>query len=146
MVINRFSRSTQLSMKLILLINVKMRIIFGIIAFISMINTHLRVWKQSNLLAIQVLWADKISYWFELSMKSVLYTGGQLSLPKRDDCKTDEKQEWHHRTRTQHKKTHTQCGKHQTMDKKRITALERTPEGLNIVNYWPNLWPRLCCY
>ena len=38
-VIKLFSRSTQLSMKLILLINVKMPTIVGILTFISRINT-----------------------------------------------------------------------------------------------------------
>ena len=38
-VIKLFSRSTQLSTKFILLINIKMPIIVGILTFISMINT-----------------------------------------------------------------------------------------------------------
>ena len=47
-VINFFQCSIQLSMKLILLINVKMPTIVGILTFISMIKQHLRGLKQET--------------------------------------------------------------------------------------------------
>ena len=48
-VIKLFSCSTQLSMKFILLINVKMPIIVGILTFITMINTLSERLKARNL-------------------------------------------------------------------------------------------------
>ena len=48
-VIKLFSYSTQLSMKFILLINVKMPTIVGILTFISMINTTSERLKSKNL-------------------------------------------------------------------------------------------------
>ena len=48
-VINLFSCSTQLRMKFILLINVKMPTIVGILTFISMINTTSERLKARNL-------------------------------------------------------------------------------------------------
>ena len=47
-VIKLFSCSTQLSTKLILLINVKMLTIDGILTFISMINTTSEIFKERN--------------------------------------------------------------------------------------------------
>ena len=47
-VIKLFSYSTQLSMKFILLINVKMPTIVGILTFISMINTSSERLKARN--------------------------------------------------------------------------------------------------
>ena len=47
-VIKLFSCSTQLSMKFILLINVKMPTIVGILTFISMINTASERFKARN--------------------------------------------------------------------------------------------------
>ena len=47
-VIKLFSCSTQLSMKFILLINVKMPTIVGILTFISMIITTSKSWKARN--------------------------------------------------------------------------------------------------
>ena len=47
-VIKLFSYSTQLSTKIILLINVKMRTIVGILTFISMINTTPKRLKARN--------------------------------------------------------------------------------------------------
>ena len=49
-VIKLFSCSTQLSMKFILIINVKMPIIVGILTFISMINTTSEGLKARNFL------------------------------------------------------------------------------------------------
>ena len=49
-VIQLFSHSTQLSLKFIMLINVKMSTIFGILTFIGMINT-----TSEGLKAIKVL-------------------------------------------------------------------------------------------
>ena len=48
MVIKLFSCSNQLSMKFILLINVKMPTIVGILTFISMINTTSEMHKARN--------------------------------------------------------------------------------------------------
>ena len=45
-VVNLFSRSTQLNMKFILLINVKMPAIAGILTFISRINTTTQVFVR----------------------------------------------------------------------------------------------------
>ena len=51
-VIKPFSYSTQLSIKFILLINVKMTTIVGILTFISMINTaSLRLKRDTSLFA-----------------------------------------------------------------------------------------------
>ena len=54
-VIKLFSYSTQLSMKFILLLNVKMPTIVGILTFISMINKHLRDLKQEFSLFVGIL-------------------------------------------------------------------------------------------
>ena len=51
-VIKLFPCSTQLSMKFILLINVKMPTIVGILTFMSLINTHLRDLKQETSLLV----------------------------------------------------------------------------------------------
>ena len=53
-VIKRFPCSTQLSMKLILLINVKMPTIVGILTFISMTNTTSERLKAAKLLYLSV--------------------------------------------------------------------------------------------
>ena len=52
-VINRFSYSTQLSTKFILLINVKMPTIVGTLTFISMINTTSERFKERNFFICQ---------------------------------------------------------------------------------------------
>ena len=52
-VIKLFSCSTQLSMKFILLINVKMSTIVGILTFISMINTTSERLKARNFFICQ---------------------------------------------------------------------------------------------
>ena len=54
-VIKLFSCSTQLSKKLVLLINVKMQAIVGIITFISMINTSSERLKARNSLLVGIL-------------------------------------------------------------------------------------------
>ena len=50
-----FSCSTKLSMKLIILINVKMPTMVGILTFISMLNATNKVWKQNRLLLFGIL-------------------------------------------------------------------------------------------
>ena len=54
-VIKLFSCSTQLGLKFIILINVKMPTIVGILTFISMIIQHLRVLKQEVSLFFGIL-------------------------------------------------------------------------------------------
>ena len=69
------SCSTQLSMKFIMLINVKMPTNVGILTFISMINTTSE--RLLHLSVFKVLWAVKISCSVELNIKKVLEPGGQ---------------------------------------------------------------------
>ena len=70
-----FSCSTQLSMKFILLLNVKMPTIVGILTFISKINTISEWLKARNFFICRYfsfLWAVEISCLVEFSMKKVL--------------------------------------------------------------------------
>ena len=55
-VIKLFPSSTQLSTKLIMLINVKMPTIVGILTFISMINIPSECFKQDKLVFFQVFY------------------------------------------------------------------------------------------
>ena len=74
-VIKLFSCSTQLSMKIILLINVKMPIIVDILTFISMINTQSERLKARNYFICQYFSFYeqlKFRYSVELRMKKVL--------------------------------------------------------------------------
>ena len=71
-IIKLFSCSTQLNMKFILLINVKMPTIVGILAFISRINTPSKSFKGSKIFYLSPfypLWAVELSRSVELSMK-----------------------------------------------------------------------------
>ena len=63
--------STQLSMKFILLINVKMPTIVGILTCISSINTSYESLKERNIYCFQFLWAVEILCSVGLSMKKV---------------------------------------------------------------------------
>ena len=68
-VINLFPCSTQLNMKFIMLINVKMPTIVGILAFISMKNTTSGVKRQEKYSRFSIYEHDKVSCSVELSMK-----------------------------------------------------------------------------
>ena len=73
-----FSCSTQVSMKIFLLINAKMPTIVGILAFISRKNSILGLLESKKLLFLAFLYliAFKISCSSELSMKNVIYPRG----------------------------------------------------------------------
>ena len=77
-----FLYSTQMSMKFILLINVKMPTIVGILTFTSMINKHLRTLKQDTSLFAGILvfissWNFVLS-WVEYE-KSFITSGQDMS-------------------------------------------------------------------
>ena len=67
-VIKLFSCSTQLSMKFILLINVKMPTIVGILTFISMINTTFERLKARNISICQYFsFCEQLKFHAQLS-------------------------------------------------------------------------------
>ena len=71
-VLKLFSCSTQLSMKIILLMNVNMPTIVDILTFMSMVNTTSERLKARNFFICYFLLAVEISCSVELSMKKVL--------------------------------------------------------------------------
>ena len=76
-VIKLFSCSTQLSTKFILLINVKMPTIFGILTFISRLNTSSESLKARNIYILQ-----HFCFWVEIlcSVKLSMKKGARLML------------------------------------------------------------------
>ena len=72
-VIKLFSCSTQLSTKIIILVNVKMPTIVGIVTFISMINTTSEGLKAREVFIFQHLsFYEQLKFHAQLSMKKVL--------------------------------------------------------------------------
>ena len=72
-VLKLFSRSTQMSMKFIMLINVKMQSIFGILTFISMINTTSERLKARHFFICRYFsFYEQLKFCAQFSMKKVL--------------------------------------------------------------------------